>query len=211
MIKLTDKRIAEMQHNFVADEDTWRDVFKRPFTDAEYTYASDTTIILRIAKKYFKNAPEISLKLPQLDGVIPEHNPTMTITREQIRKTLVLHSIDAYCLGVDCPECNGRGSVSWSYTDRNGATYNMMDDCPVCDGGCEVRNGKGTWCRMFGRYINVHNLILMHYVMNEWEIDEASVSCNDKCYIFNLADGIDIIAVTLQNKPQDVGIIEFKE
>lgn len=67
-----------------------------------------------------------------------DHNCDKVLTLAAIDKALELcPQCDEQVKAEDpipCAECNGEGTVKWTYKGNNFRLYEMEDECPVCDG-----------------------------------------------------------------------------
>jgi len=138
------KNEKEVLQAFCQEDDELRPLLNNPFfcEPTGEVRASDGHIMLMVDPKLLRRkytAADYGAKL-----TIPEPNCD-TIVRlddiEAVFNQFELVQEMAWEEGEECEcyACDGEGTVQWEFTDPNGHTHYMDDDCPVCDGTGEAR------------------------------------------------------------------------
>lgn len=125
-----------------------REFIRTPFSDDQYTYATDGHIIIRVPR-----IPEITVPggttLPQWKQMPWDHD---TLTEWHPLPSEIPNSRQVECKSCDgtgkvitCEDCDGDGEVEYTYDSLSGKTYDADLECPVCDGRGKM-NGNGERC-----------------------------------------------------------------
>lgn len=130
------------------DKENYREVLKRPFRIGDVVYASTGYRIIGIDAGLLKgeysgdNVPEV------IRGAIERYNATLlncnrTVTAGQLERALAsvprVEEVIENDETEECPECHGRGVVTWHYDGRKQDYYEEFE-CPECDGEGYVTN-----------------------------------------------------------------------
>lgn len=137
------KNEKEVLQAFCDEDNELRPLLNSPFfcEPTGEVRATDGRIMLMVDPKLLRRkytAAEFGAKL-----TIPEPNSD-TIVRlddiEAVFRQFELVQEMAWEEGeqCECYACDGEGTVQWEFTDPNGHTHYMKDDCPVCDGTGEA-------------------------------------------------------------------------
>lgn len=196
MRQLTPDGWRNLLYLFVADEETMRPVMMKPFEQGGYVCASDTHILIRVAKKYITDDYSTIAKTPDVSRIIPALAPTLKIDRDGLKKAFRALGIDYDTTTIDCTECDNDCEVEWKYTDRDGDEHMKYDECPCCNGTGRVPNGADKYCEIESNFVCAYFMLLLYRAMTELEVDEVKVSvgCN-KPIKFNIGEGIDIVVM----------------
>ena len=125
-----------------------REFIRTPFSDEQYTYATDGHIIIRVAR-----IPEIvnpgGTILPQWKSMPWDHETLSDwhpIPNEiPDGKRVECKSCEGTGKVITCPDCDGDGEVEYTYDSTSGKTYDADIECPVCEGRGKM-NGNGEHC-----------------------------------------------------------------
>lgn len=105
--------------------------FRVPYDDGEgHICGTDGTLIIAVPKELMPKS-----SMPTMQEAAPSKitfgiSDTFYIDIKDLFKRLKRH-LEA----ENCPECKGKGKVTWMYiTDDGHDTYDRKDDCPVCGG-----------------------------------------------------------------------------
>lgn len=129
----------ELLSLFVASTDVRSEVFKNPYTNNGFVFASDSCIIIRI------NPEILSEKYPECPKLrldFPKNDLSVKISLKAIKEVLSkLPKTDIKFVGDDifCDECGADGKVYWKYNDRDGGRHEGLFYCPICNGSGYMR------------------------------------------------------------------------
>ena len=133
------KNEKEVLQAFCDDDNELRPLLNNPFfcEPTGEVRASDGHIMLMVDPKLLRckyTAAEYGAKL-----TIPEPNSDTIVRLDDIEAVfnkfgLVPEMKWEEGEECECYACDGEGTVQWEFTDPNGHTHYMEDDCPVCDG-----------------------------------------------------------------------------
>lgn len=129
-----ERRLFDM---YCSDNDN-RQAIQMPFRQDGKICATDGHMMIRVDEKicegeYYDTVN--GLKPPTTSRVIPEPTIDVPLTIKMINKALGKAPEDK---DRRCPECNGEGDVTWTYTDRLHNKHEMQAQCPECDGTGEL-------------------------------------------------------------------------
>lgn len=128
------------------DDPQWT---KKPHRYGKYIIATDTHILIRIDATKCEGEYSPSEKPQIMERVFPEPNCNLELDILGIAQTIngIPEEVSMPVSGEDakCPECQGRGTVTWEYESHDGIKYNDFD-CPECDGRGYIKN------KTFSRY-----------------------------------------------------------
>ena len=181
---------------FVAGEDEKRPVMMKPFEQGEYVCASDTHILIRVAKKYITDDYSTTAKTPDVSRIFSSAPPTLKISVRELRKAFTILGMDYDTTTIDCIECDSDCEVEWKYTDRDGDEHSKWAECPCCNGTGRVPNGADKYCEIDSNLVCAYFMLLLYRAMMELEVDEVKVTtgCN-RPIMFNIGDGIDVVVM----------------
>jgi hypothetical protein len=138
------KNEKEVLQAFCMKDDELRPLLNNPYyCEAKgEVMASDGYIMLMVDPKLLRRkytASEYGAKL-----TIPEQNCDTIIRLDDIDSVfrqfdLVQEMVWEEGEECECYACEGEGMVQWEFTDPNGETHYMDDDCPVCYGTGKAR------------------------------------------------------------------------
>ena len=143
---------------FCQNDDELRSVFNSPFffEPTGEVRAGDGHIMLMVDPKLLRckyTTNDFGTKL-----TIPRQNSNTIVKLDDIEEVfnqfeLIPEMVDEEGDECECPACEGEGTVQWEFTDPDGETYYMDEDCPVCDGtGEAVEHHKVPTGRMLPPY-----------------------------------------------------------
>lgn len=119
---------------FVDNENIFHPEYNNPYRKDGYVYATNARKMIRIKE----NAVRGDYKTAGITLNIAKNNCNYTITAENIEKVLSaipqIEEIMSVGNNIKCSECDGEGTVTWKYTDKNWNDYEIEEDCPVCEG-----------------------------------------------------------------------------
>lgn len=193
-------QILHVLRSFTGD-DEFRPVFLAPFEYGDYICASDTYALIRVSKDLAPSDFSTKYRVPDIDKIIPPHQPIFIVTLDNLRLALIQAGIDYNRSTTDCPHCNGEGTVEWTFTDNDYDTHTKYDDCPCCDGSGELPNGLHKLITL-GEFTFVGSLIRMLYeAMYTLDLPRAEVSISKQTHRFRLSDKVDVALMpTLSTK-----------
>ncbi len=190
-------------NRFVADAEEMRPVLMKPFEQDGYVCATDTHVLLRVAKKFISEDYSTGKTTPNVARVVPEYKPLCAVTASNLRSAFSKRGIDYNELFVNCPHCDSENEVEWKFVDRDGDTHSMWAECPCCNGTGDVPNGINQYIEINDCIVNAHFMLILYQTMIELGIDKAEVSFGKMHQLlFTIADGIDIVMMShnLDNK-----------
>ncbi len=196
MRQLTPDGWRNLLYLFVADEECMRPVMMKPFEQGGYVCASDTHVLIRVAKKYITDDYSTPAKAPDVSRIIPAQPPTSKICASELRKAFTILGMDYDTTTIDCIECDNDCEVEWKYTDRDGDEHTKYAECPCCNGTGRVPNGADKYCEIGSNLVCAYFMLLLYRAMMELKVEEVKVSagCN-RPLKFNIGDGIDIVVM----------------
>lgn len=137
------KNEKEVLQAFCENDDELRPVLNSPFLcePTGEVRASDGHIMLMVDPKLLRRkyaASDFGAKL-----TIPRQNSNTIVKLDDIEEVFnqfepVPEMIEEDGDECECPACEGEGTVQWEFTDPDGKTYYMDEDCPVCYGTGET-------------------------------------------------------------------------
>lgn len=120
---------------FVDRDNDIQPMYNNPYQRDGYVYATDGRKLIRIKENAVRGNYETTDTM-KLD--FPSNNCNYIITDKDIEKALsnIPHEEEVIEVGnnVKCPECDGEGTVTWKYTDKDWNDHELEEDCPVCEG-----------------------------------------------------------------------------
>jgi hypothetical protein len=123
-----EKEVLEMY----TDEDHLRPVFKTPFAQNGYVYATDGKILIRVPESAVGEAYPHAEK-PNASAVFIDTGKEASVTIRQLKKMLAkvkpIEEVHTVGKDVECEECRGFWEVTWSYE-----RWEKDFECPVCNG-----------------------------------------------------------------------------
>ena len=193
-------QILHVLRSFAGD-DEFRPVFLAPFEYRDYVCASNTYALIRVSKDLAPGDFSTKYCVPDIDKIIPPHQPIFIVTLDNLRLALIQAGIDYNRSTTDCPHCKGEGIVEWTFTDNDDDTHTKDDDCPCCDGSGELPNGFDKLITL-GEFTFVGSLIRMLYeAMGTLALPRAEVSISKQTHRFRLSDKVDVALMpTLSTK-----------
>lgn len=144
------KTILEKAFDLFVGTDEIRPVMLKPFVINDYTYATNSNVMIRCKNKYIKFEFE-NLEKP------PNCEPFFVREQKQKNELMNFDSFDFEALktademietgeDIECVECDGFGTVEWEYE-----AHTKDFDCPECDGegfsseSETIKSGKKTF------------------------------------------------------------------
>ena len=120
---------------FVDRDNDIQPMYNNPYQRDGYVYATDGKKLIRIKENAVRGNYETTDKM-KLD--FPIDNCDYTVSDKDVEKFLskLPHMDEMIAVGnnVKCPECDGEGTVTWKYTDKDWNDHELEEDCPVCEG-----------------------------------------------------------------------------
>lgn len=197
MKQISQNEWQRLLYMFISD-DEMRPVFCKPFEDGDYVCATDTNVLIRVAKKYIDGDFKTDKKTPDVSRVMPEHSPKYIITDANLKDAFARLGIDYNLMSIDCQECDNEGEVQWHYTDRDGDEHFMSGECPCCHGTEVVRNGSGKMCEIDNECFDARYVLLIYHVISTIGIRHVDVSVDPRRqFLFHVADGVDVVIMPL--------------
>lgn len=196
MNELNPAQWRKLLRYFVADEETMRPVMRTPFEQNGYVCASDTRVLIRVAKKYITDDYTTDKKTPDVADVIPPSKPLFAIGIENLRAAFVQRGINYDDLKIPCYHCDDESEVEWEFTDSDGDKHTMWAECPCCGGSGSIPNGTNHYLEIGECTISAYFMLLLYRTMVELGIDKVNVSKgNRQQFLFEIADGIDVLVM----------------
>ena len=194
MIQLNSAEWRSLLRKFVADASELRLVLQVPFEQDGYVCATDTHVLIRVAKRYISDDYLTDRLTPNVAKVMPEYNPRFTISTDNLRGAFIQKNINYDVLTGYCPECNEECEVKWKYTDLDGDEHTMYAECPCCYGTGRIPNGINHYLEVGKCTVNAYFMLLLYHAMMKLGVNNAEVSIdNTRPVLFTLAEGVDII------------------
>lgn len=194
MKSLTPKQWHSLLDLFVADADSFRPAFMKPFEQDGFVCATDGHNLIRVSKKFISDEFPTTSRALNVARVIPAYKPSLTVSAYGLRHAFVAVGVDYDCMLACCPECDGDRQVEWEYTDNDGGRHTMSAYCPVCGGSGQALNGFNKFCKIADKILSVYSLILLYRVMDVLCIGEAQITFGKRGpLLFTIADGVDIL------------------
>lgn len=120
---------------FVDRDNYIQPIYNNPYRMDGYVYATNSRKLIRVKENLVSVDYGVTDKM-KLD--IPTDNCDYIITDKDIEKVLsnIPYEEEVIEVGnnVKCPECDGEGTVTWKYTDKDWYDHELDEDCPVCEG-----------------------------------------------------------------------------
>jgi RecJ-like exonuclease len=125
-----------------------REKIRAPFSDEQFTYATDGHIIIRVPR-----IPEITVPggttFPQWQSMPWDHDSLTDWKPLSVEipegQRVDCKSCDGTGKIITCQDCDGDGEVEYQYESLGGKTYDYDLECPVCEGRGKM-NGDGERC-----------------------------------------------------------------
>ena len=128
---------------FVDRDNDIKPMYNNPYRRDGYVYATDGRKLIRIKENAVRGNYETTDTM-KLD--FPSNNCNYIITDKDIEKALsnIPHEEEVIEVGnnVKCPECDGEGTVTWKYTDKDWNDHELEEDCPVCEGSGYIEKAR---------------------------------------------------------------------
>ena len=133
------KNEKEVLQAFCSNNDEFRPVLNAPFFNEKRNevWATDGNVMLMADRKLLRRKYNKSERYTNLP--IPEPNSDTIVAVKDIEAAFKRFDLKPEMVEEDggeceCHACGGSGEVTWEFTDNEGHTYHMDDECPVCDG-----------------------------------------------------------------------------
>lgn len=180
-----------------------RDSLRKPFERDGYIYATNSRVMVRVAK----NLCEESYKQQEHPKKLPTFSAGDCCYKLDLKELVeVLKSIPS-CETVavsgkdaECDECEGYGRVEWTYENTNGEEHRDYFDCPICDGKGKVATKEfyreERSVSINGVPFNAGLLCNIAEAMNDIGLQSAVVARLEKGsqpMLIQFQDGIDVI------------------
>ena len=189
-------QILHVLRSFTGD-DEFLPVFLAPFEYGDYICASDTYALIRVSKDLAPGDFSTKYRVPDVDKIIPPHQPIFIVTLDNLRLALIQAGIDYNRSTTDCPHCKGEGIVEWTFYDKDDDTHTKDDDCPCCNGSGIFPNGYDKRIALGDFSFNGNLILLLHNAMSVLDIPRAEVSVCKQSHRFRLSDKIDVVIMPL--------------
>lgn len=178
-------------------------VYKHPDLWAAVGGHRETLTTVPLAYLEFETSAPPMYDLSRIIPMRPLPAPVVIIIPD-----LEPYKTDEAIVTKTCPECDGEGTVKWTYRH-----YESDHDCPICDGQAEITTGKITkmlpwWhtCQIGHRYFKTHNIALLErlqkitgdpvYLLSDCGSDESRAA-KFKCGPF------EVLIMPLMGYPED--------
>lgn len=201
MSKTKLKNEAQLLELFVAQDDL-RPSLMHPFEQNGYICASDTHIVIRVAKDMTKEQ-YVQQECPNVERVMIEPKPQLVIYQREIENALVVLGLGCgpgFLRFCNCSECNGTGEVEYTYRHKSWSDESyMMGDCPICGGDGNAPNGVDKYAELCGHAFDGYHLILLLKAMQMLNVDAMPVTpTGNRGFLFQPCEGIDIVLMSQQ-------------
>lgn len=210
MEKLDENTERLLFNEFVSTED-YRPKLKYPFKQNGYIYASDATVLLRIRENIVTN-DYIEQESPQVWKVIPETDCEIALSVKKIDRALKSANLDKHNdYTKPCPECGGSGEVTWEYCDKNGKYHTKEDECPYCDGECNLFVGYKELIGIGSIKFPAYGLFLLRLLAKYYESDTITIKHigNSVGCLFNVCDGVDMLLMSRVSEQNVLAVIRL--
>lgn len=221
MKKITNSLINDLLAIFVANDNDRRVPWIiGPYIMGEYVCATNSYQIIRISKEYLSAAKEKEYKknVAEKDIVWPDfkerHKVTIGQIKEAIERIPVIEEVEKEEIETECPECNGRGEVTWTYTTDNGEEFERRFECPVCDGNGEITEYREIKTGKIGPqldyiikikdiYISAKAFIKIYEALKRCDANEVEIGTNFEEFrvLFHITNDIEIMAASILCDP----------
>lgn len=164
-----DKERIEKALNQCCSDDVWRPSLNAPFKQESFLIATDSHILIaiqvgdtsgydypdyadnkaRLADGGYRVVDALSILKPYAPGKVFEPGDTFSISAIRLASEKFEYESIYDIEEVTCPECNGRGTVEYTYyASSTGKDYDVEFECPVCEGSGTV---SGETDKVIGR------------------------------------------------------------
>lgn len=154
------KKEKEFFDCFTEKEDDYLPSFCRhAFYRDGYVIATDRAILVRAPyeslRELYVNEDKNPKGLPDFPASNCSFNLPLNILVDTIKSIPAEETIAVEGKAAECDECEGTGSVEWTYEDYDGNEHKQDFDCPVCGGRGRVKTKK---FRREWRYISINGV-----------------------------------------------------
>lgn len=221
MEKMTRSLINDLLSMFVSkDNDRRTPWIIGPYIVGEYVCATNSYQIIRISKEYLSAAKEKEYKknVAEKDIVWPDFKERNKVTIGQIKEAIeripLIEEVEKEEIETECPECNGSGEVTWTYTADNGEEFERRFECPVCDGNGEITEHREIKTGKTGPqldyiikikdiYINAKAFIKIYEALKRCDANQVEIGTNfeDHRVLFHVTNDIEIMAASIMCDP----------
>jgi len=203
--------------------DEYREHFNVPFIIDNFVYATNCHELIRFPKENSTYINTINLNaiksVKELFSNIKELKNKNTLAVEDLESDIdSIPLVDEFSntnTNGKCNECDGDGTVEWSYVD-----YRKDFDCPICDGDGTVPIEKcektGNKIKKDGYYVSINNIIFNSHkislllevakIFNIKNID--IIGASDSLVLFKIND-IEILLNAVQKSNSDIIINKY--
>ena len=169
--------------DILCDENNQFEVYRHPFRDEKYVYASAPRLMLRIAADKVRETDLPTLiRLEDMDkyDTLKEH--TLHVSALRSLSVAIQEERKREPTKADmelCYECLGSGSVEWEYSGTY-RTFERKFKCPVCNGKRYIKANReglpkpGDYACMFDRVFYSDSLYRLYQVLAELGVSECS-------------------------------------
>ena len=175
----------------------YKETLTEPFSDDNYTYAADGSILIRVDK------------IPQIVKSYPSINPGKVLKENKINGNEIwidppkFEIIERNCGGckgtgkiIVCKECNGTGSLEFS------SDYNDYDvECKSCF-GADIKDQKCEDCEGIGKYKEYSNPIVEVPTIIDGSLEQIEIMINGM--YLEMIQGLPNIKIALKGKAEPI-------
>lgn len=135
----TKKKYEKILDLFVS-KDEMRDWMCKPFIIEDKIFSTDGTILVAFDKNNINDLSSIPIApAKRTENIYPLEinlNKEITIShlKDCFKKVKVVEDYDIIENKTECDECDGKGTVTFTYEDKKGEEHDSIEDCPICDG-----------------------------------------------------------------------------
>lgn len=195
MTKILDENTERLLLNEFVSTDGYRPILEHPFLQNGYVCATDTHVLIRIREDLAAGKYEEQDK-PAVTKIIPQPNCEIIFPISKIEDALKRINLNERSKFLcECDECRGTGEVNWEYVDKSGHRHTMYEECPVCDGECELHLGYARFIAINGHNFAAWTLFLLRATAKIYGVDSVIIRCLSKkgSSLVEIVDGVEIL------------------
>lgn len=127
------------------EDSGWNPCPKQPFYRDGYVYATNRMVLVRVPYKDLTRLyePDKVIKtLPTFPEPTCSLNLPISTIIDILKSIPAIEEVRVEGKDAECDECEGSGSVEWTYEDSDGEEHFEHFDCPICKGMGKVKTKK---------------------------------------------------------------------
>ena len=121
-------------------KDEMRDWMCKPFIIDDKIHSTNGHILVAFDKRNIIDLSGIPIApAKRTENIYPlESNLNKEISirhlKDCFKKVKMVEDYDTIENQTECDECDGKGTVTFTYEDKKGKEHDYVEDCPICDG-----------------------------------------------------------------------------